>query len=240
MASLSSPISTHAPSGSRKRKSGTNSAPAPKKPRGRKVKVDPYATAKGYIDAILGPPDSFSLPESPQDILEMLKTVAEYAKNLEGSVAVASCTGQDAPPPKTAEQLAADVERLQTIINRGVTKQMSWKPSCRDGGARFAFDGLCADPRVFGALFRLGGPPKWKAKKFNRDEFEEFVGDVQGHARYSTLKLMSDVNIRYNPETGEFKVSGTYGDRDAWEARMRAAARAAAITHSPPRPHPMG
>ncbi|KAG8731667.1 hypothetical protein FRC11_002999 [Ceratobasidium sp. 423] len=237
MADLSSPIPTPAPSSSRKRKSsGADSAPALKKPRGRKVKVDPYATAKGHISAILGPPDSFSLPENPQDIVDILRTVAQYAKSLEDSVAVASCTGQDAPPPKTAEQLAADVERLKTIINRGVTKQMSWKPSCRDGGARFAFDGLCADPRVFGALFRLGGPPKWKAKKFNRDEFEEFVGDVRGYARYSTLKLMSDVNIRYNHETGEFKVSGSYGDRDAWEARMRAVARAP----SPLRPHPTG
>ncbi|KAH7337294.1 hypothetical protein B0J17DRAFT_719189 [Rhizoctonia solani] len=222
MASLSSPVHVTTTFTSRKRKSSgvdPAPAPAPKKPRARKVKVHPYATAKGHVDAILGPTDSFSLPENPQDTLEILKATAQYAKRLEGSVAV------------------ANVERLKTIINRGVTKQMSWKPSCKEGGARFAFDGLCADPRVFGALLALGGPPKWKAKNFDRDEFEGFVGK---RPNYSTLKLMTDINIRYNPETGEFKVSGTYGDRDAWELRMRGAAEATARAPSLPHPHPKG
>ncbi|KAF8601425.1 hypothetical protein BDV93DRAFT_445902, partial [Ceratobasidium sp. AG-I] len=79
------------------------------------------------------------------------------------------------------------------------------------GSAKFAFDGVCADPRVFGAMLGLDGPPTFKAKKFTATEFQELVGDIDKSIRYDTLRPTSDINVRWNPQTGEFKVSGSYG-----------------------------
>ncbi|KAF8688207.1 hypothetical protein RHS03_09764, partial [Rhizoctonia solani] len=205
----------------RKRKStGASSTQATKKPRGRgkKSQPDPYEAAKGYVDSVLAAPESFDLPEDSESIRDMMATIAQYAKSLEGSIAVAGRTGRDAPLLKTPTQIEEEITRITNLINRGVKKLMTWKPSCKHTGSRYVFDGVCPDPRVFGAIFGLDGPPTWKTKKFTYHEFEKFVGRVEGRARYSSLVLTSDVNVRYNPETGEFKVSGSYGD-----ARMRSA-----------------
>ncbi|CAE6452102.1 unnamed protein product [Rhizoctonia solani] len=202
-------------SSSRKRKStGSGATQTTKKPRGRgkRSQTDPYATAKGYMEAVLADPESFRLPDDEQEAKEMFAMIAQYAKSLEGSVAVAGQTGRDAPPPKAPAQIEAEVARIKTLIYRGIKKLMTWKPNCKYGRARYAFDGVCPDPRVFGAVFGLNGPPTWRAKKYTYADFETHVGEVEGRARYSQLVLTSDVNVRYNPETGEFKVSGSYGD----------------------------
>lgn len=111
---------------------------------------------------------------------------------------------------------------------------MQWKLSCKTGAAKWAYDGICPDPEVFGALLGLGGPPKFKQKKMGREEFEGHIGSceasvrcgarvtyarrsVQAHVcwydldRYDTLGITSaDVNIRWS-DTSEFKFSGSYG-----------------------------
>ncbi|CAE6441825.1 unnamed protein product [Rhizoctonia solani] len=215
---------------SRKRKSaGSAATQAAKKPRGRgkKPQPDPYETAKGYVDSVLASPESFDLPEDYDEIREMIATMARYTKSLEGSIAVASRTGRDAPLPKTAEQIQTEVSSITNLITRGIKKLMTWKPNCKYGRARYAFDSVCPDPRVFGTIFGLNGPPPWKAKKYTYTEFENFVGEVKGRARYSYLVLTSDVNIRYNPETGEFKVSGSYGDAQSRPSLRRT------IMHAP-------
>ena len=53
-----------------------------------------------------------------------------------------------------------------------------WKPSCKTGSAKWVYDGVCADPVVFGALMGLDGPPTWKMKKFPRAEFEDLIGRI--------------------------------------------------------------
>lgn len=79
-------------------------------------------------------------------------------------------------------------------------------------------------------MLKLDGPPTFKAKKFTVDEFQGMVGYIDKSVRYvyfstvqldfiliygicsyDTLRVTSDVNVRWNPETGEFKVSGSYG-----------------------------
>ncbi|KEP48075.1 hypothetical protein V565_134620, partial [Rhizoctonia solani 123E] len=199
-------------SSSRKRKSaGSGAKRATKKSRGKKSPPDPYETAKSHVESVLAAPESFRLPEDDQEIREMIATIAQYTKSLEGSIAVAQ-TGRDAPPLKTAQQIQKEASTIKGVINRGIKKLMTWKPNCKYGRARYAFDGVCPDPRVFGAVFGLNGPPTWRAKKYTYADFETHVGGVEGRARYSQLVLTSDVNVRYNPETGEFKVSGSYGD----------------------------
>ncbi|KDN34736.1 hypothetical protein RSAG8_12178, partial [Rhizoctonia solani AG-8 WAC10335] len=211
---LSSNRSCNTTSGRKRKSTGSGATQATKKPRGRgkKSQPDPYEMAKGYVESVLAAPESFDLPEDDEGIREMFATIVRYTKSLEGSVAVAGQTGRDAPPPKTPEQIQAEVLRITNLINRGIKKLMTWKPNCKYGRARYAFDGVCADPRVFGAVFGLGGPPTWRAKKYTYADFETSIGEVEGRARYSQLVLTSDVNVRYNPETGEFKVSGSYGD----------------------------
>ncbi|KAG8720163.1 hypothetical protein FRC08_001053 [Ceratobasidium sp. 394] len=196
---------------STKRKSTANPDSAPKKKRTKKTQPDPFANAKEIVQNVLASPDSFAMPKDDAEVRGWMLSVAQYAKSLEGSVAVAGSSGQPAPPPKTPQQIQAEVERIADMVNKGIRKQMSWKPSCKHGGATYAFDGVCPDPRVFGALLKLDGPPKFKMRKYPKDEFQDMVGDIEKSVRYDTLYLTSDVNVRYNPDTGEFKTSGSYG-----------------------------
>ncbi|OCH88087.1 hypothetical protein OBBRIDRAFT_735154 [Obba rivulosa] len=77
--------------------------------------------------------------------------------------------------------------------------------------AKWAYDGICPDPAVFGVLLQLGGPPKFKMKKIPVVEFEKCIGPCVGSARYNKLYISgNDVNVRWS-ESGEFKFSGTYG-----------------------------
>ncbi|CAE6441830.1 unnamed protein product [Rhizoctonia solani] len=176
-----------------------------------KTSQDPFAETKNAIQTVLASPESFSLPTGDSEYRKLVVSIAQYAKSLEGSVAVAGSTAKAAPPPKTPEQVAAEAERVTNQINRGVTKLMAWKPSCKNGSAKYSFDGVCPDPRVFGKALGLDGPPDFKAKKYTKEEFEDLVGEISKDIRYDTLYLTSPVNLRYNPSTGEYKVSGSYG-----------------------------
>ncbi|KAG8711018.1 hypothetical protein FRC08_016429 [Ceratobasidium sp. 394] len=201
-------LSYSPPATSKKRKSTSTSSAT----KSKRTKVqDPFANAKESIQNALASPDSFALPKDEAGMRDLVLSIAEYAKSLEGSVAVAGSSGQPGPPPKTPEQVATEAARIAEMINRGITKQMSWKPNCKTGRATYAFDGVCPDPRVFGAVLKLDGPPTFKAKKYTVAEFEKMVGYVSASARYSHLSLTSDVNVRWDAGTGEFKIGGKYG-----------------------------
>jgi hypothetical protein len=81
-------------------------------------------------------------------------------------------------------------------------------------------------------MLRRGAPPKWKMQKYTVPEFEAFMGSVDASVRYAflfclkrllvfsssdvvsrydTLELCGNVNIRYQPDKGTFKMSGSYG-----------------------------
>ncbi|KAG8735901.1 hypothetical protein FRC10_010026 [Ceratobasidium sp. 414] len=201
-------LSYSPPPTSKKRKSSTSNAAKPKR---AKTQPDPFANAKESIWNALALPGSFALPKDEAGMRDLVLSIAEYAKTLEGSVAVAGTSGQPGPPPKTPEQIASEAARIADMVNRGIKKQMSWKPNCKTGRATYAFDGVCSDPRVFGAMLKLDGPPTLKAKKYTVDEFEKMVGYVRASVRYSYLGLTSDVNVRWDAETGEFKIGGKYG-----------------------------
>ncbi|CUA75274.1 hypothetical protein RSOLAG22IIIB_05811 [Rhizoctonia solani] len=199
---------------SRKRKSASSSATrATKKPRAKKSPPDPYQTAKDYVESALADPQSFYLPDDYQEIRDMISTITQYTKSLEGSVAVANQTGRDAPTLKTAQQIQEEASTIKGVIHRGIKKLMIWRSTCTEGRAKFAFEGVCTDPRVFGAVFGLDGPPVWANKRYTCAEFEEFVGEIRGEVRYAYLYLSKNVTVRYNSETGEFTATGTYGKR---------------------------
>ncbi|KAG1892010.1 hypothetical protein F4604DRAFT_1696869 [Suillus subluteus] len=100
-----------------------------------------------------------------------------------------------------------DHSHLSTCYKR----TLQWKLSCKAGTAKWSYDGVCADPVVFGTMLGLGGPPTWKMHKMPIDDFETRIGHLDASARYSHLYLKGPhVNIRWS-DSGEFKFSGTYG-----------------------------
>lgn len=75
----------------------------------------------------------------------------------------------------------------------------------KTNSAKWLYDGLCADPDVFGILRVLDGPSTRKMKKFPKETFEDLLGG-------NDLSITgSDVNVRYKTDSGELKLSGTYG-----------------------------
>jgi hypothetical protein len=40
---------------------------------------------------------------------------------------------------------------------------------------KWAYDDICPDPIVFGALIKLDDKPTWKMKKYTADEFENIL-----------------------------------------------------------------
>lgn len=52
----------------------------------------------------------------------------------------------------------------------------------------------------------------WKQKKFTLDDFSKALeSDLETSVRYDTLYITSDINVKWNASTGEFKFSGSYG-----------------------------
>jgi hypothetical protein len=64
------------------------------------------------------------------------------------------------------------------------------------------------------ALLQVPDATKFKTKKWTSSEFEETVLNgamLEKSVRYSSLFINGNVNLRWNPETGEYKFSGRYG-----------------------------
>ena len=108
-----------------------------------------------------------------------------------------------APPQKSREELEEAAEMIRKAAQSGTQKQMKvdvydyvplatadghvaatqWRPSCKTNSAKWSYDGICADPQVFGVLMGLEGPPTFKMKKIPKNEFEDLIGSCRGHAR---------------------------------------------------------
>ncbi|KAJ6529010.1 hypothetical protein B0H10DRAFT_1862540 [Mycena sp. CBHHK59/15] len=132
-------------------------------------------------------------------------SVAEYARWLEGEVATTK------PKEKSPQEICGAAEKLRGTCVSGIKKQMAWKPTCKTGGTKWSYNGVCSDPVIFGALLNLDAPPKWKTQKYTVAEFEAFMGSVETSVRYDHLELCGNVNVRYQPDEGTFKMSGSYG-----------------------------
>ncbi|KAH9896785.1 hypothetical protein C8Q73DRAFT_757262 [Cubamyces lactineus] len=194
-----------------KRKNEETAGAGPsKKPRANAAQ----AAGVALVNSILANPKEYPISASEDVVRKSLVTLATYARSLEQQLAVAPVTGsstQVARPAKSPAELEAAVEKIRRAAQSGIKKQMSWKPSCKTGSAKWSYDGICPDPEVFGALMGLGGPPTFKMKKFSVDQFQSLVGPIEGSVRYDTLYITGkEVTVRWS-DTGEFKFSGTYG-----------------------------
>ncbi|KAI0916339.1 hypothetical protein AcV5_003305 [Taiwanofungus camphoratus] len=174
-----------------------------------------HASAVALVSTILANPDAYPIPEDDAAARRSLVELAQYARALEEDVAAAGAgpntgSGSIPNPVSIRAQLEEAAEKIRRAANSGIKKQMTWKPSCKTGTAKWSYDGICPDPEVFGALMGLGGPPTFKMKKFSKEEFEGRIGQCTASVRYDRLCLTSEVNVRWS-ETGEFKFSGSYG-----------------------------
>ncbi|KAG1763581.1 hypothetical protein EV702DRAFT_1274422 [Suillus placidus] len=188
-----------------KRKSDAEEASSLKKSR------TSHSSAKALIKTILAHPDTYPIPDNDEDIRQSLVELAQYAKELEQDVQQRGAGS--APKAMSADQVAAAVEKIRKAANSGIKKQMTVVETVMQGSgtAKWSYDGVCADPVVFGTMLGLGGPPTWKMHKMPIDDFENRIGHLDASARYSDLYLKGQhVNIRWN-DSGEFKFSGTYG-----------------------------
>jgi hypothetical protein len=70
---------------------------------------------------------------------------------------------------------------------------MQWKPTCKEGRAKWSYDGLCGDPEVFAVLLNLREPMKSKTRKMPKDEFEQCFGDLDVSVRYVTIPLFAEM-----------------------------------------------
>ncbi|KAI0674213.1 hypothetical protein C8Q78DRAFT_967517 [Trametes maxima] len=188
-------------------------APAPAK---RSRSNAAQAATVALVNSILANPKGYPISGSEDIVRKSLVDLATYARSLEqqlagGATLVAGPSKAVAKPPRSQEELEEAADKLRRAAQSGIKKQMSWKPSCKTGSAKWSYDGICPDPEVFGALLGLGGPPKFKMKKFSTDEFQKLVGPIRGSVRYDTLYITSaEVTVRWS-DTGEFKFSGSYG-----------------------------
>ncbi|KAJ7607747.1 hypothetical protein FB45DRAFT_1131096 [Roridomyces roridus] len=185
-----------------KRKSDASDAGSSRAKRAKKTAAPDFSAAQTLIDTLLDADDD---DEEPELSIADMRKIAEYARHLESEVAASK------PKEKSGAEIAAAAEKLRSACVSGIKKQMSWKPSCKTGGAKWAYDGVCTDPTIFGSMLNISGAPRWKAHKYTVAEFEEVMGSIEASVRYDTLELMGNVNVRYQPDEGTFKMSGTYG-----------------------------
>jgi hypothetical protein len=159
-----------------------------------------HSSAKALIKTILAHPDTYPIPDDDEDIRQSMVELAQYAQELEQDAQQRGAG--PAPKAMSADQVAAAVEKIRKAANSGIKKQMTvgflyhpclstcskheskWKPSCKAGTAKWCYDGVCADPNVFGTMLGLGGPPKWKMHKMPVDDFEKRIGHLGASARF--------------------------------------------------------
>ncbi|KAF9474290.1 hypothetical protein BDN70DRAFT_884993 [Pholiota conissans] len=174
----------------------------------KRARIAPSSGGQALVAAILKDANSYPIPEDDDDIRRIFVELAQYARTLENGAG--SSAGVKAG--KTKDQIADSAAKLRAAAVSGIKKQMGWKPSCKTGTAKWVYDGVCADAEVFGAALGFSGPPTWKMKKIPTDEFQKAIGHIQGSVRYSDLYITgNDVTVRWQPDEGTFKFSGSYG-----------------------------
>ncbi|KAJ7581342.1 hypothetical protein C8J56DRAFT_833360 [Mycena floridula] len=177
---------------STKRKSTTQTGA-----RSKKARQEPdHSAAKDLVQTVLD--DETELNASDATAL------ARYARYLEEELE------NYKPKIKSSDQLAAEAQTMRNVCVSGIKKQMVWKTTCKTGGAKFSYEGVCADPNVLGAMFKVDGAPK-KMQKFTVEEFEDIMGSIDASTRYDSLELVGNVNVSFKPDVGTFKINGSYG-----------------------------
>ncbi len=173
---------------------------------------------------------------SPEALLETACALADRCRALESAAAAAAAAtvqpcaaaplaaaSGPARPGLSPEATKAQAEKVAAVALKQIRAQMKWKPSCKQGSAKWGYDGLCA-PEVFKCLLAAHLKPKELAaplkdvvtKRLTVEEFRTAFnagwGDLSAPIRYGSLSVTGEnVTLRYTCETGELRITGSYG-----------------------------
>ncbi|KIO28259.1 hypothetical protein M407DRAFT_243065 [Tulasnella calospora MUT 4182] len=191
------------------------SKPATKKPRASKAKAvaDPHAQAKQLVQAIITNPNGFVVPSDQAAMRAQLVLIAQYASALSVGDA-AGAAGTRIVKAMSEDELEAAAAKLAKAALSQIRKQMVWKPSCKGGSAKWMYEGVAPDPAVFQRFMQLPEPAKYKAAKITLEQLYDILdtGYIETSIRYGSLRITSpNVNVKWNKDSGEFSLSGTYG-----------------------------
>ncbi|KZV79984.1 hypothetical protein EXIGLDRAFT_845972 [Exidia glandulosa HHB12029] len=176
---------------------------APKKPAAKRARKSTATAPAPDVSHILALKNS-DLKKCEHDEL------VEYVEALQKAVKSAG-EGGSASVQLSEEKLKEEVQKATNLLVRAMERSMTWKPSCKTGGAKVSYSGLLVDERVLPLMLGLKATDRFKAKRMTEAEFQSAVGSVEGSARYCTLYLKGNVNIKWDHAARTFTVSGSYG-----------------------------
>jgi len=151
-----------------------------------------------------------ALKQRDEDITKVQsenKRLKKSLKDVKSSTSAGAAMGAD------PEKVRAAGLKLRQMAVKGIKSQMKWKPSCKHSKARFSWSSLCDEP-TFRAFRGMKVDDKKKGTgKMAIDDFETLVGcTIETSIRYGHLSLVGgNVNINFNKDSGELKVTGGYG-----------------------------
>jgi hypothetical protein len=109
-------------------------------------------------------------------------------------------------------QVEAKVEQFRKLAYQGIKAQITWRPSCKSGTARFVYACMC-DEATFRAFLNLQPKDKTKGYKYDVGAFQEDIlrNVLMVRIRYGYLSLNGDVRVSYNKNLSEMKITGSFG-----------------------------
>lgn len=115
---------------------------------------------------------------------ELIQHILSLQSRLDAANSSTTPTSKSAAPSSSElskELLAKKVTQLRDLMERQIRKSMTWKPSCKTGGATFSQDFLVPAEEVVRTVFRGVVSEKdekkgWKLRKFGVEEFEVCIG----------------------------------------------------------------
>lgn len=164
-------------------------------------------------------------PSSSSSSSSVELSPSSSTSSLSSSVAIKTTTTTTAPPPVVAATTTimilpddkvqeAKVEQVRRLAFQGIKSQIKWRPSCKNGTARFVYTGSC-DEITFRSLVGLQEKDKkTKGGKFPSRRFQDDILRNHFLVRIPNgyLSLNGDVKVTYsNKGTGEIKITGAYG-----------------------------
>lgn len=94
----------------------------------RTHKDNDHSAAIDLVDAILTDPADFDIPDDDDELRNIMVSLAEYARTLEGRAATTSASAGGmgtAAPEKSPEELLVEAEKIRKAAVAGIKKQMT-------------------------------------------------------------------------------------------------------------------
>lgn len=170
----------------------------------RKKTVATQTRKRGRNSNTDGCPHCAELEQENEDLRKQLKILKSSASKGGGDN-----SGFPLQPKSTA---AEDAALLHKVALKGINNQLKWKPTAKEGRAKWSWSGVSSFPGLLAALNLPSTTKLFKMKKMDSGTFSSNMGGIQARIRYGYLCITSpDVTIRFDSTTGEVTFSGSYG-----------------------------